>query len=58
MTENIHQGQPVIKFGADLEVAELVVILLHGRGASAESMLPIARELKMDGVSFRVPQAA
>jgi predicted esterase len=58
MTENIHQGQPIINFGADIEDADLVVILLHGRGATAESILPIARELQMDGVNFRVPQAA
>jgi predicted esterase len=58
MAENIHHGQPVIQFGAKLEDAELVVILLHGRGATAESMLPIARELQIDGASFLVPQAA
>jgi predicted esterase len=58
MTENIHQGQPVLHFGTALEDAELVVILLHGRGATAESMLPIARELQMDRVHFQVPQAA
>jgi predicted esterase len=57
MTANIHQGQPVLNFGSNLEDAEFVVILLHGRGATAESMLPIARELKMDGVSFQIPQA-
>jgi len=58
MTGNIHQGQPVISTGDKIQDAELVVILLHGRGATAESMLPIARELKMEGVSFKVPQAA
>jgi len=58
MTENIHQGQPIINFGTGLENAELVVILLHGRGATAESMLPIARELRLNGVNFQVPQAA
>jgi predicted esterase len=58
MTENIHQGQPVINFGTAPEDAELVVILLHGRGATAESMLPIARELQINGINFQVPQAA
>ena len=58
MTENIHQGQPVLNFGSALKDAKLIVILLHGRGATAESMLPIARELHMGGVSFQVPQAA
>lgn len=58
MTENIHHGQPVIRFGAVFEAAELVVILLHGRGATAESMIPIAKALQMEGGSFLVPQAA
>lgn len=58
MAANIHQGQPVINFGAALVDAELVVILLHGRGATAESMLPIAEALLVEGVSFLVPQAA
>ncbi len=58
MTGNIHQGQPVISAGEAFQDAKLVVILLHGRGATAESILPIARELHMNGVSFQVPQAA
>ena len=57
MNENIHHGQPVLHFGEDLEDAGLVVILLHGRGATAESMLPVAEALNMDGVSFMIPQA-
>jgi predicted esterase len=58
MTDNIHQGQPVLQFGAALENAQLVVILLHGRGATAESMIPVAEALQLDGVSFLAPQAA
>jgi predicted esterase len=58
MNENIHQGQRVIKMGAKIDDAKLIVILLHGRGATAESMLPIAEALQMDGIRFMVPQAA
>jgi len=58
MAENIHQGQPVLQFGTPLEEAKLVVILLHGRGATAESMLSLAGALHTDGVSFLAPQAA
>jgi predicted esterase len=57
MNENIHQGQPVIKMGAKIDDAKLIVILLHGRGATAESLSPIAQALQMDGISFMVPQA-
>lgn len=58
MTEKIHQGQPVIKFGTEPQDGEVVVILLHGRGASGQSMLPIAQALQLPGVSFFIPQAA
>lgn len=58
MSANIHQGQPVLQMGAGLGDAVLVVILLHGRGASANSMQPLAELLSMQGVRFLVPQAA
>lgn len=58
MIESIHYGQPVLNFGSDVEDAKLVVILLHGRGATADSMMPLAESLHMDEISFMVPQAA
>ncbi len=58
MSENIHQGQPVLQYGTPLEDAELVVILLHGRGATAESMLSLAEALHSSQISFLAPQAA
>ena len=58
MTENIHQGQPVINYGAEINNADLITILLHGRGSTAEAMLPIADALNMEGVRFVIPQAA
>ena len=58
MSENIHQKQPVLQFGTPLEEAELAVILLHGRGATAESMISLAEALHTDGVGFLAPQAA
>lgn len=48
----------MIRMGADFDEAKLIVILLHGRGANAESMEPIAAALNLEGVSFMVPQAA
>ncbi len=57
MTENIHQGQPLIDYGAEIEEANRFVILLHGRGATADSMLPIAEALNLDGSRFVIPQA-
>lgn len=58
MQTNIHQGQPVLNFGASIEEAQLVVIMLHGRGATASSLLPLVQALDTPGVSFWLPQAA
>jgi predicted esterase len=58
MPENLHAAQPIKRWGTDLEGAKLVVILIHGRGANAASMIPIARELETDDIHFIIPQAA
>ena len=58
MTKNIHKEQPILQFGTNLEDAELAVILLHGRGATAASMSSLAKALHTDGISFLAPQAA
>jgi predicted esterase len=44
--------------GTDLGDAKVVVILLHGRGADAYSMVPLTRQLEVQGVHFIIPQAA
>ncbi len=54
-----HQGQPVIKQGAALGDARAAMILVHGRGASAESILELTSELEGgEGFAFWAPQAA
>jgi len=58
MPENLHAAQPMIRWGTDLENTKLVVILIHGRGANADSMIPIARELETGDIHFILPQAA
>ena len=58
ISTDIHADQPVLTYGADQETAKLAVILLHGRGASAESMLPLVDEIAVKGVHYRIPQAA
>ncbi|MEJ2488094.1 MAG: alpha/beta hydrolase [Anaerolineales bacterium] len=57
MVEPIHQNQPVISFGTDLDEAEVAVILLHGRGSSAQAMIPLAQELQREGINFHIPQS-
>ncbi len=56
-TDHPHQGQPVINKGKPLEKAKGVVILLHGRGATAESILTLAIELQKTGDGQTAHQA-
>jgi phospholipase/carboxylesterase len=53
-----HQDQPVATAGASLESATAAVILVHGRGASARSILGMAEEFDYDDVAYLAPQAA
>ena len=53
-----HAGQPVRTAGAPLEDARAAVVMVHGRGASAESILTLATALPTAGVAFLAPQAA
>lgn len=53
-----HQGQPVREAGAPLEEARAAVVMVHGRGASAESILSFAEALGTGAVAYRAPQAA
>ena len=54
----VHQDQPIIELGSDIRDAKRLLILLHGRGATAESMLPVAEALNMPGSRILIPQAA
>ena len=42
-----HQGTPLLSLGSDLQVAKSALILLHGRGASAEDMTGLAQEFSL-----------
>lgn len=52
-----HQNQPVIQTGAKLDDARAVMILIHGRGATAEDILSLSTEFDFDGVAYLAPQA-
>ncbi|WP_435317932.1 alpha/beta hydrolase [Haloarchaeobius sp. TZWSO28] len=56
-TAGVHQDQPLASAGAPLDVAEGAVVMCHGRGASARSMLAMADEFHEHGVAFLAPQA-
>lgn len=52
-----HRGQPVLIEGKPLQQARAAMIMLHGRGASAEDILTLTREIKREGFVFLAPQA-
>lgn len=57
-TMDPHAGQRVLTAGPSPETAAAVVVLIHGRGASAAGMLPIVDELGAANVAAVAPQAA
>lgn len=53
-----HQGQPVLTAGAPLERARAAMIMVHGRGGSAEDILSLAAEVNQPDFAYIAPQAA
>lgn len=53
-----HQGRPVLAAGEPLERAKAAMIMIHGRGASAEDILSLAGEVNQPGFAYLAPQAA
>jgi phospholipase/carboxylesterase len=53
-----HQGQPVLTAGAPLDQAQAAMILVHSRGATAESILTLTQEVDQLGFAYLAPQAA
>jgi phospholipase/carboxylesterase len=58
MTPDPHGNQPVLAAGRGLPEAVGAVILLHGRGASAEDILNLAQEFDHPERAYLAPQAA
>jgi phospholipase/carboxylesterase len=55
---SLHAATPVRRAGVPLETARAAAIMVHGRGATAESILTLADALAVDGVAYLAPQAA
>jgi len=55
---NLHQGQPLAHAGQRLDQAQAALLLLHGRGADAPSILLLAEELYHPTYAYLAPQAA
>ena len=53
-----HRGQPILQHGPPPSAARLTMIMVHGRGASAEDVLSLAAEFGTTDVAYLAPQAA
>jgi len=53
-----HQNQKIVTDGSDLARADIAMILIHGRGASAQSMLMFANEFSSNSIHYRALQAS
>lgn len=58
MIHDPHANQPVLEAGQKLANAAGAVILLHGRGATAEDILGLSEEFDLPDVAWLAPQAA
>lgn len=52
-----HQGHPVRAAGVPLSKARGAMVMLHGRGASADSILTLAPQLDAPDFAYLAPQA-
>jgi phospholipase/carboxylesterase len=55
---DIHQGQLVRTAGDALNEAKAAMVMVHGRGATAESILSLVPEIHQPGFAYLAPQAA
>ena len=53
-----HSSTPMLHAGAPLAEATGALVLLHGRGGSAEDILSLAAPLHLPGLAYLAPQAA
>ena len=58
MRTDPHADEPVLHAGVALPRADLAVILLHGRGGSAEDILQLSSAFQLPNLAYLAPQAA
>jgi phospholipase/carboxylesterase len=56
--QNPHVGQTVRMAGEPLDQAKAAMLMVHGRGATAEDILSLAGELNQPEFAYLAPQAA
>ena len=55
---NFSHSQGLLQAGAALEQAAAAMIMLHGRGATAQDIISLAHEFEQQSVIYLAPQAA
>lgn len=58
MNSDPHRSTAILRFGSELAGAALAVVLLHGRGGSAQDILSLANEFYDPRIAYLAPQAA
>ncbi|MEM1181059.1 MAG: dienelactone hydrolase family protein [Acidobacteriota bacterium] len=59
MPEHVHGGEPLrVGPGPDLASASAAMVLVHGRGATAMSILTLAEAMPKPGMAYIAPQAS
>lgn len=63
MSDNIkvsgpHQGRPVYSAGAPLSSADAAMVMIHGRGGTAESILALIDAIDTPGFAYLAPEAS
>jgi len=58
MHTNPHLGQPLVLAGEPLKSARAAMVMLHGRGATAQDILTLTTDLHAPGFVYLAPQAA
>lgn len=56
--EGPHQHARIVTHGVTPQEAELVMIMIHGRGATAESIISLSDEFDTGTIHYRAPQAS
>ena len=57
MSEDPHGGLPILSAGEPLDRARAAMVMVHGRGASAQDILTLAREFDDGLFNYLAPQA-
>lgn len=58
MISPVQMRQPTLQLGAAVEEASRALVLLHGRGSTAQAMRPLAESIDVGDYCLLLPQAA